>query len=384
MRTEQARYSEENGWLPKAPGLMDIDAELVLVFAGRAILQDSSHFNEIRRAFPRAQVAGCSTSGEIFDIEVTDDDLTVTAVEFYTTTGAQANLRIGTASESFEVGKKIVEALPSEGLRHVLMFSVGTNINGSDLVKGAITSVSEGVTITGGLAGDGARCERTFTVNNGGAFDDRVVAIGLYGTGIEVGYASVGGWDTFGPERSVTKSKGNVLYELDGKSALKLYKTYLGEHAEGLPASGLLFPLSIRSEEHPSALVRTILAVSEEDRSITFAGDIPERSYAQMMQADSDRLVQGAVNAAKITQSAEHVLTELALLIRCVGRKLVLKQRVEEAIEGVREILGKRATLTGFYSFGEISPFTPNVGCELHNQTMTITTFREKMKSSGA
>jgi hypothetical protein len=384
MRTEQVRWSKEKGWLPKAPGLMDIDPKLVLVFAGRGVLEDSTHFDEIRRAFPRAQIAGCSTSGEIFDIEVTDDDLTVTAVEFDTTTTAQASLRIGSASESFEVGKKIVEALPSEGLRHILMFSVGTNINGSDLVKGAMTSVPEGVTITGGLAGDGARFERTFTVSNDGAFEDRVVAIGLYGTEIEVGYASVGGWDTFGPERLVTKSKGNVLYELDGKSALKLYKTYLGEHAEGLPASGLLFPLSIRSEGHPSALVRTILAVNEEDQSITFAGDIPERSYAQMMQANFDRLVQGAVDAAKNTQSAEHGSTELALLISCVGRKLVLKQRVEEEVEGVREIFGQRAILTGFYSYGEISPFTLNVGCELHNQTMTITTFRERTKSSEA
>ena len=69
---------------------------------------------------------------------------------------------------------------------------------------------------------------------------------------------------------------------------------------------------------------------------------------------------------------------DLALLISCVGRKLILKQRIEEEVDGVREALGATTKLTGFYSYGEISPFTPGAKCELHNQTMTITTFLER------
>jgi hypothetical protein len=97
------------------------------------------------------------------------------------------------------------------------------------------------------------------------------------------------------------------------------------------------------------------------------------------MRASVERLVDGATGAARISRSETlSDSPDLALLISCVGRKLVLKQRVEEEVEAVREILGSRTTLTGFYSYGEISPFTPAARCELHNQTMTITTLSER------
>jgi len=171
-----------------------------------------------------------------------------------------------------------------------------------------------------------------------------------------------------------------VLYELDGHSALQLYKRYLGEHASGLPATGLLFPLSLRTNEGDSGVVRTILSVSEIDQSLTFAGDVPVGSYARLMKANFDRLIDGAIGAARTSyQALGSSSPDLAILISCVGRKLVLKQRVEEEVEGVREILGERTVLAGFYSYGEISPFTPRASCELHNQTMTITTFSEQV-----
>jgi hypothetical protein len=193
-----------------------------------------------------------------------------------------------------------------------------------------------------------------------------------------VGSASLGGWDPFGPERLITRSSGNILFELDGRSALDLYKLYLGDHAAELPASGLLFPLSLRTREGDAGVVRTILAVDEESSSMTFAGDVPEGGYVRLMKANFDRLIDGAMGAARTSAGAAGVGTpDLALLISCVGRKMVLGQRVEEEVEGVREVLGEGTVLTGFYSYGEISPFTPSARCELHNQTMTITTFSE-------
>ena len=205
-----------------------------------------------------------------------------------------------------------------------------------------------------------------------------VAAMGLYGDNLKVGYGSLGGWDSFGPERLVTKATANVLYELDGKPALDLYKQYLGDHAKGLPATGLLFPLSLRANEGDTGVVRTILSVNEQERSMTFAGDIPVGSYVRLMKANFERLIDGAAGAAKAChQGLAPSTPDLAVLISCVGRKLVLKQRIEEEVEGVREVLGEHAVLTGFYSYGEISPFTRSAKCELHNQTMTITTFSE-------
>jgi hypothetical protein len=233
------------------------------------------------------------------------------------------------------------------------------------------------VQLTGGLAGDGARFEKTLVVANGKLRQNAVSAIGLYGDALRVGYGSLGGWDPFGPVRQVTRSEGNVLFELDDKPALELYKRYLGDHAKGLPATGLLFPLNIRRGTGDEALVRTILAIDEDKQSLTFAGDVPEGTLAQLMKANFDRLIEGAEGAARNSAKIAGSDAQLAVLISCVGRKLVLKQRTEEEVESVREVLGPSPAITGFYSYGEICPSAPDAGCQLHNQTMTITTFGE-------
>jgi hypothetical protein len=169
-----------------------------------------------------------------------------------------------------------------------------------------------------------------------------------------------------------------VLMELDGQSALSLYKKYLGDLAAGLPGAALLFPLSIRVNDGDTPVVRTILSIDQEESTMTFAGDMPQGSYARMMKANFDRLIDGASAAA--SSSGEPLgadSPDLAILISCVGRKLVLGPRTEEEVENVRDVLGERAVLTGFYSYGEIAPFAESTRCELHNQTMTITTFSE-------
>ena len=279
--------------------------------------------------------------------------------------------------DSHRVGSRLARSLPGEGLAHLFVLSDGLNVNGSALVKGLTKELPPHVNVTGGLSGDGDRFGETFVMCDGPPQKDLVAVVGLYGSHLKVGYGSKGGWDPFGPERLVTRSTGNVLYELDGKSALGLYKTYLGEHARGLPATALLFPLSIRNGE--SNLVRTILSVNEEDESMTFAGDVPKGTYARFMKANFNRLIDGAVEASRLSRECMgESAPDLAILISCVGRKMILKQRVEEEVEGVADVLGREAFLAGFYSYGEISPSFKGAPCELHNQTMTVTTFCER------
>jgi len=233
------------------------------------------------------------------------------------------------------------------------------------------------VIITGGLAGDGARFEKTLVGVNEPPIEGRIGVVGFYGDHIHTTYGSVGGWGSFGPERLITKSKGNILYELDGKPALHIYKLYLGDFANELPGSGLFFPLSIRNEGSEHSLVRTILSVDEKENSLTFAGNMPEGAYARLMKANFDRLIEGASNAAQNSMTGITHEPGLAILISCVGRKLVLDQRVEEEIEAIKTIYGNKTAIAGFYSYGEISPSFNFMKCELHNQTMTVTTLTE-------
>lgn len=277
---------------------------------------------------------------------------------------------------SYKAGAKIANKLNDKALKHVIVLSDGLNVNGADLVSG-LKSKIPGVSITGGLAADGSDFNNTFLVNGDQIVDKAIIGLGFYGEDLKVGYSSKGGWDSFGIERLVTKSNKNVLYELDGMPALEIYKSFLGDYAKDLPSSGLLFPLSMRNSENTAPLVRTILAICEEDQSLTFAGNIPQDSYVRLMKANIDRLIGGAEDSAISANKNLKETSELAILISCVGRRLVLKQLVEEEVEVVRDVIGNKPCITGFYSYGEIAPFGEFSPCELHNQTMTITTLSE-------
>lgn len=377
MRIQQHTWRTHIG-TAAVPDDPQADANLVLGFGAREVLERDGLYEEIRTAYPRAEVLLASTAGEIRGTDVLDDALVLTAVTFDRTGVRGVAARIHGEDGSHQAGADLADQLAGDGLAHVFVLSDGLQVNGSALIRGLAARLPEHVQVTGGLAGDAGRFERTLVGLNGTPGQGIVAAVGLYGDAVRIGYGSLGGWDPFGPERRVTRSEGNVLFELDNTSALELYRRYLGEHAAGLPASGLLFPLSIRPPEGGATLVRTILGVNDEDQSLTFAGEVPEGWVARLMKANFDRLIDGASGAARgclDPVAAGH--GGLAILISCVGRKMVLGQRTEEEVESVREVLGDDTVLTGFYSYGEISPVQPTTRCELHNQTMTITTVRE-------
>jgi hypothetical protein len=298
-------------------------------------------------------------------------------VRFEHSTVRTTSANVQGPDDSFAAGTQIGRALLAPQLRGILLLSDGLHVNGSELVRG-INSVIEGrAVITGGLAGDGSQFKRTWVVHEGAPASGLIAAAGFYGDKLYIGHGSKGGWDIFGPERKVTRSVGNVLYELDGKPALQLYKEYLGERARELPATALLFPLALRATDaSEKKLVRTVLAVSEQDQSMTFAGDIPQGALAQLMRANFDRLVQGASDAALMTLKTSHCGAALSVAISCVGRRLVLGERIEEETEATLDALPRDTAQIGFYSYGEISPYADGT-CDLHNQTMTLTTFEE-------
>jgi hypothetical protein len=372
MKIEQLVYTGEH-----SVDRFTINPSLIFVFGDREILENQLLVQDLIQNYPNTIFSGCSTAGEIMGETVTDGKVIVTAIEFESTTIQSAKVSLQDIDfNSFEAGKKLVSQF-SPGLRHVFVVSDGLKVNGTDLVKGIADELPEHVTLTGGLAGDGANFSKTVIIEpNGLVATESVAAIGFYGDSLQIGFGSRGGWDSFGLDRLVTKSRENVLFEIDGQPALDLYKSFLGDKAKELPSSGLLFPLSMRDSEDRAPVVRTILGINEDEKSLTFAGDIPEGSFVRLMKANTDRLINGAEEAAVAAKNGKKESPEFALLVSCVGRKLVLKQIVEEEVECVSEVLDK-PVITGFYSYGEIAPFDQNTLCELHNQTMTITTFRE-------
>ncbi|MGK0387402.1 MAG: hypothetical protein ACI94Y_000128 [Maribacter sp.] len=380
MKIQQRLWNNSDGWKIVGGKELPKNNTLVFAFGNRYVLEREELVKEAMSFYPDSDIIFNSTSGEIQGSNVYDDTISMTALHFEKTNYKIAQANISEINETYDRGKELAIELSKDGLKHVFVISDGGLVNGSELARAFNENLPKGVTTTGGLAGDGARFEKTLVGYNEQPDSGRIVAVGFYGDAIQVGYGSVGGWDSFGARRKVTKSKDNVLYELDGKSALELYKTYLGEKAKELPGSALLFPLSIKMYDNSKPVVRTILSIDEEAQSMTFAGDIPEGATAQLMKANFDKLIDGAYEAAesgKKTINEKGKQPDIAILISCVGRKLVLDQRVDEEVESVLEIIGNEVPTMGFYSYGELSPFAGFQSCKLHNQTMTITLLGE-------
>jgi hypothetical protein len=354
-------------------------ADLLLIFGGAEHFTIPGLRESLSAAFPGALLLGCSTAGEITAKGVDDGTCTVTAVKFEQTRLSQGSTRLAGMDDSFAAGERLGKQLAVADLKAVLIFGPGLQINGSALVNGITSIIGTGIPITGGLAGDGGAFKETFTIGPDGVANDQIVAVGLSGEGLRFGHGSFGGWEPFGPARKVTRSDGNILHELDGEPALEIYRRYLGEHAKDLPASGLLFPFAMLGEDHSAVgLIRTILGIDETSGSLILAGEIDPDGYLRLMHASTDKLVNGAESAAEAAAAMQQGSGEsLAILVSCVGRKLVMGDRVDEEVEAVGDVLGNTGVLTGFYSYGEISPFTPGASCKLHNQTMTITCLSE-------
>ena len=374
MKVEQRLWHRRHGWRTLGVEAGSPPA-LVLYFAAPGTLDDGARFAELRGFYPQAALVGCTTGGEIAEIDVHDGSVIATAIAFDATEVKFAVDIAMPGRSSFEIGTRLGAALPPQGLRNVFVLSDGTNVNGTELVAGIQHVLGREICLTGGLAGDGASFQTTRVGLNANPEPGRVIAVGFYGDKIRIGHGSVGGWDAVGAKRIITRSSGNTLFDLDGEPALDLYKQYLGAEAANLPASALLYPLRIHPKDQPDwSLVRTVVGVDEEKKAMIFAGSMPEGQVAQIMLGNFDHLIGGAGRAA---QQAAIGGARLAILVSCIGRKLLLGQRIADEVEAVAEVLGADCRTTGFYSYGEIAPMEGLPYCDLHNQTMTITTFAE-------
>ena len=378
MNLQQLLISATSGqqMISQSEGFNPLKSSLVLAFGQRTLLEEVQPYNRLETTFPNAQIVICSSSGQISNHCVIEKSIVATAIEFEKTKIKSCEIDIISNTNIDDLGKKIKEELAAENLKSILILSEGSFVNGTELINELIKQTNKQVPIFGGLAGDEYAFEKTIVGLNSDATAGKIVAIGFYGDHIHFGYGSEGGWGDFGPEREVTKSDKNVLYKIGDRFALDLYKEYLGKYAKELPGSSLYFPLSMRENGTTAAVVRTILSIDEEKKSMTFAGNIPEGSSVRLMKGNIDKLIDASATAASRTNTNTSQ-KQLALLVSCVGRRIVLGDRVEEELEVVKDIFGDNTLLCGFYSYGEISPTLDNVACELHNQTMTIATLFE-------
>ena len=377
MLTKSYKFIQ-NQWSEPFDPTMDSENTMILVFFESTLII-YKHLENIRAAFPKSKILGCSTSGEIQNGEINDNSIVCTIVKFTHTRLKLISSHVDFTT-SAEVGRSLSESLASPELKNILLFTEGLNIDGSDLIKEMHKSLTEKnmyVPISGGLAGDGDRFINTFVIFGTEVKTQHAVALGFYGEHIQVFAGTGTGWDPFGPVRVVTKASINTVYEIDGIPALKLYREYLKEDAKNLPVSGVLFPLGVSWGKNEN-IVRSVFRIDDASNSLIFASRIPENTKVQLMHSNVMKLINAAEDALDncpldLTSGAP----TFALIVSCIGRRLIMGQKTEDELEKIRDHLPIHSEISGFYSYGEFAP-TANKQNDLHNQTMTIIIFQER------
>ena len=374
MKTAQLKW-ENDEWKPISD--LNLKPQLCLLFGSRLVVEKyPENYSKLRSLFPNSDIVTVTSAGNILDEYLLDETIIATAIEFEKTKIKTHAFELGKLDDE-EIGKQVAKHFQSEDLSNILIFSC-SGINAGNILNGLNDVLKGSVPVSGGVAGDHMRFEKTLVGLNGQISDKQLLSIGMYGKDLKVAHGSKGGWDTFGPRRKVTKSIANVLYEIDNKPALNLYKEYLGEKAKDLPGSALLFPFALIDPETKEQIVRGVQNVDEEKNALILYGDIHEGDMVQLMRCDFERLIDGAGDSAKETFLKSSKPPELAILISCVARRLVLGQLTEDELTETKRVLGYHTTICGFYSYSELSPVVGDNACHLHNQTMTITTLSEK------
>lgn len=377
MQIEQKKWTPEKTWETLRSDLRESkEYQLVLVFGSRTLLSSIGFYDEIRNCYPKAQILMNSTSGEIIDTQVNDDTISLTAIRFDNTPFKTISLNIEDYSNAETAGQYIAQSLTHSDITNILVFADGHLVDGHKLVIGLENSLPDPVVISGGLAGDGNKFQKTLLGLNEQPCAGKIIAVGFYGKHLTVSHGRMDGWEEFGNEIQITKSNKNTLIELNNEPALKIYNQFLNTHLPSSEGQSLLFPVSIKSNDKQPSVFRKIKSINEDEKSITFDGVVPEGSYIKMMRANFESLIHGATAAAK-NSTKNLSKPDLAIVISNVGRKIILSKRIEEEVEIIREVLGESTAITGFYSYGDISFVKGDAKSAFNNQSMTITTMRE-------
>jgi hypothetical protein len=360
------------------PVHLDSPETLVLVFFSGDLIHESI-WTQLVKGFPRSMMFGCSGGGAVKGAEILDSSAVVSVIRFERSRLESGSVHLSDFPDSFSAGRTLASSIPKQGLKACYVLSDGLHVNGSALVQGLRSVLGDAVDISGGLAAAEPGSAATYVLESGVPKEKMATILGLYGNRLNVVSSVGGGWKPFGLLRKITRSKGNILHTLDGKTALGLYREFLGEQARNLPGAALLFPLYLAESGSGDSrgTVRTVIGMNESEQSMTFAGDVPEGSVVQLMRSSHEKLIDAAGDAGGLASARLRPAMEtLCIVASCVGRRMVLGEKTDQEIELIQSLLPHGASQTGFYSNGEIGANVPG-RYDLHNQSIAITLVQE-------
>lgn len=352
-----------------------IEPTLAIVFSSVA-----HDLKRVGAAFAKhdIDVFGASTAGEILNDEVHEESIVAMLLDISRDV-YQLRIFNGQQKTSSQLGQSVAQWAKTFYDNPAFMVSSGGMLaNGDHIVNGIIDEMGRQVPLFGGLAGDDSKAQETFVFNGSRVTSNGVAALVLNGNIIGLKGLAFSGWKGIGTSKTVTKAQGNIVYEIDGEPALDIYTKYLNFGDETNTSLSAEYPLLLSRDD--GLFVLRAMMVINEDKSMVYAGSIPEGAKVRFGMAPGPEIIDQAIE--QITGFKQQApRAEAIVLFSCMGRRLALGPMIEDEISAVRKLWG--VPLVGFFTYGEIGP-TLQGGCDFHNQTLVPVLIYEKQEPRGS
>lgn len=279
-----------------------------------------------------------------------------------------------------ELGEKLLYGCKDVRRDLSLIFSDGLLPDSSGLIWGIQERLGRSFPLVGGCASDNFTFKKTYLYFNQEIFNDAACGI-LLGGKLNFGLGVKHGWKPLGKPRYITKSKGNILYEIDNAPAVKLYEEYFGkglsELKKDLTRISIFYPIGIYLEGEEEYLLRNIFSI-EENGALVLQGNVVQKSLTRLMIGTKEACLDAAQQAAEeAKRDLGGTKINFALVFDSASRYILLGRKAGLELETVKERLGKDTPFAGVYTYGEQAPLRA-VGYRgktyFHNQTITILT----------
>lgn len=241
-----------------------------------------------------------------------------------------------------------------------LLLGDGLVTSYADVVRGIQEVLGTNSLIAGGLAGDDLRYEATYQYCNHRVTTRSVVGV-LLGGGGRLGVGMEHGFAPISKPRHVTRSRANVLVELDRQPAASVYEEYFGEERvrhmrqERLTRPGMAYPLGIQTEPADHWLLRNVVAFRD-DGSLACSAEIPEGSWLQLMVGSRELALDAARRAAQEAIQSLNRVAAVVVFDSVVRRMLLGPRQAAEEVQRIRNTVGPSVPLIGCYTYGEQAP----------------------------
>lgn len=283
-------------------------------------------------------------------------------------------------SSTMEIAQSIAEAGKTAFNKPAfIIVSGGIRTNGEKIIEGIEDGAGKDVTIFGGLAASDFQTMISFVFTNENFTDNGLVAIILDEEKIGIKDYATGGCQPLGIFHTITKSEDNIVYTIDDQPAFDLVLRYCGKQNEELSKQVNVLNISQSFQiqlyrENDSFIMRTIMFMNPEDRSIVFAGSLPQGAKVKFSILPGFEAVDNVVN--EFTEFGKQVPeADAVILFSCQGREIAFGPWMGEEIDRLQKIWN--SPMIGLFSFGEIGNSGDGKN-EFYNMTCSLAILKEK------